>query len=121
MSARNGLRGRVRALCRMRPWYTVVLDAVIALGCALLDPTIREGFAPGEIYSPLSSSLSGWLTAAAGLLLLFRRRFPVAVTAVVTGGLLLGTGSVLTVTVAYYSLAIPGRSAPWASPHPSGW
>lgn len=104
-SARNDLRSRVRALCRMRPWYTVVLDAVIALGCALLDPTIREGFAPGEIYSPLSPSVSGWLTAAAGLLLLFRRRFPVAVAAVVTGGLLLGTGSVLTVTVAYYSLA----------------
>ncbi|WP_093481907.1 MULTISPECIES: histidine kinase [unclassified Streptomyces] len=104
-SARNDLRSRVRALCRMRPWYTVVLDAVIALGCALLDPQIREGFAPGEIYSPLSPSISGWLTAAAGLLLLFRRRFPVAVAAVVTGGLLLGTGSVLTVTVAYYSLA----------------
>ncbi|MBM4791836.1 two-component sensor histidine kinase [Streptomyces sioyaensis] len=104
-SAPNGLRSRVRTLCRMRPWYTVVLDVVIALGCALLDPQIREGFAPGEIYSPLSPSLSGWLTAAAGLLLLFRRRFPVAVAAVVTGGLLLGTGSVLTVSVAYYSLA----------------
>ncbi|WP_329153552.1 histidine kinase [Streptomyces sp. NBC_01456] len=101
----DALRSRLRTLFRMRPWYTVVVDAVLALGCALVDPQIREGFAPGEIYSPLSPSASGWLTAGVAGLLLFRRRFPVAVAAAVTGGLLLGTGSVLTLSVAYYSLA----------------
>ncbi|WP_283781387.1 sensor histidine kinase [Streptomyces kronopolitis] len=104
-SARDDLRSRVRTLFRRRPWFAVVVDVVLALGCALADPEIRTAFASGEIYSPLSPSLSGWLTAAVAMLLLFRRRFPVVVAAAVTAGLLLGTGSVLTLSVAYYSLA----------------
>ncbi|MEV6568527.1 sensor histidine kinase [Streptomyces kronopolitis] len=108
VSAGDDLRGRVRALFRARPWYAVVVDAVLALGCGLADREARTGFAPGEIYSPLPPSLSGWLTLAVAGLLLVRRRFPVVVAAAVTGGLLLGTGSVLTLSVAYYSLARHG-------------
>ncbi|MFE6739327.1 sensor histidine kinase [Streptomyces tubercidicus] len=82
-----------------------MLDALIAVGCAVLDVQFRSTFAAGELYSPLPQGWAPWLTVVAALTLMLRRRFPLVVVAVITGGLLLGAGSVLATSVAYYSLA----------------
>ena len=87
-----------------RPWGPVAVDVLVALACAAFDFDFRSAFAPGEIYGPLPSWIYGWLAVLAAASLVGRRRFPVWVTGLVTAGLLLGTGSVLTVVVAYYSL-----------------
>ncbi|MCQ4043288.1 sensor histidine kinase [Streptantibioticus rubrisoli] len=91
-----------------RPWGPVAVDVLVALACAAFDFDVRSAFAPGEVYGPLPSWVYGWLAVLAAASLIGRRRFPVWVVGLVTGGLLLGTGSVLTVVVAYYSL---GRHA----------
>ncbi len=87
-----------------RPWGPVAVDVLVALACAGFDFDVRSAFAPGEIYGLLPSWAYGWLAVLAAASLVGRRRFPMGVTGLVTGGLLVGTGSVLTVVVAYYSL-----------------
>lgn len=75
------------------------------MACAPFDAHFRTAFPEGDIQSLLPQGWAMWCTVVAALLLVLRRRFPVAVAAVITGGLLLGTGSVLATIVAYYSLA----------------
>ncbi|MCF3145923.1 two-component sensor histidine kinase [Streptomyces platensis] len=75
------------------------------MACVPFDAKFRTAFPEGDIRSLLPQSWAMWCTVVAALLLVLRRRFPVAVAAVITGGLLLGTGSVLATIVAYYSLA----------------
>ncbi|MEU1626728.1 histidine kinase [Streptomyces sp. NPDC020096] len=99
---RFGWRVRSRG---WRPWGRLVLDLLVAAGCAAFDVQVRSAFAVGEIYGLLPQSTYGWLAVLSAALLVARRRWPVAVAALVSCGLLLGTGSVLTVVVAYYSLA----------------
>ncbi|MEW9521377.1 sensor histidine kinase [Streptomyces tubercidicus] len=88
-----------------RPWGVIVLDALIAVGCAAFDTSLRSTFAEGQLHSVLPQGWATWLTVVAALTLVLRRRFPLVVVAVITGGLLLGAGSVLATGVAYYSLA----------------
>ncbi|MGW1966858.1 sensor histidine kinase [Streptomyces tubercidicus] len=88
-----------------RPWGVIVLDVLIAVGCAAFDAQFRSTFAEGQLHSALPQGWASWLTVVAALTLVLRRRFPLVVVAVITGGLLLGAGSVLATGVAYYSLA----------------
>ncbi|MFI5524175.1 sensor histidine kinase [Streptomyces platensis] len=88
-----------------RPWGAIALDVLIAAACAPFDAHFRTAFPEGDIQSLLPQDWAMWCTVVAALLLVLRRRFPITVAAVITGGLLLGTGSVLATIVAYYSLA----------------
>ncbi|MEU8685305.1 histidine kinase [Streptomyces sp. NPDC048611] len=88
-----------------RPWGATALDVLIAMGCAWFDAQFRSAFPDGHLHSLLPQGWETWVTVVAALLLVLRRRFPVVVAAVITGGLVLGTGSVLATMVAFYSLA----------------
>ncbi|MFF9787583.1 Signal transduction histidine kinase [Streptomyces sp. SceaMP-e96] len=88
-----------------RPWGATALDVLIAMGCAWFDAQFRTTFLEEQLHSPLPQGWAIGLTVVGALLLVLRRRFPAVVTAAITCGLLLGTGSVLATVVAYYSLA----------------
>jgi signal transduction histidine kinase len=87
----------------------VGVDVLIALCCGWVDIGFRGNLGEADLYGPLPHAAYPFLAGLAAALLLLRRRAPVLVTTLVTLGLLLGTGSVLTLVVAYYSLARHAR------------
>jgi signal transduction histidine kinase len=92
-----------------RPWGVLAVDVLVALCSAWVDINLRSAFTDADLHSPLPHAAYVPLAVLAAASLLFRHRAPVPVAVAVTGALLLGDGAVLTLVVAYYSLARHAR------------
>jgi signal transduction histidine kinase len=103
-----------------RQWSAHGVDGLIAVCCGWFDSAFRNNFAETDLHSPLPPAAYSALAMLAAATLLVRRRLPVLVTALITLGLLLGTPSVLTIVVAYYSLARHARRIRIALPVAAG-